>query len=337
MALRIIQLLVLLSSFISCVGLAEDADALEALSFKQREHQAIVVGINAYTHRYVEQLEFAVNDARRLERSLSALGYDVTVLTDDQATPERILDAIRIAGDRLTQAPASRQGNLVFAFSGHGFSQGNENYLGTVHTDPSQLANSSLSITALKDGVSQANVKRSFLFIDACRRDPGKDFQGPGRRFVFDDQAEGVAILYSTAPDTLSYEDLEYKAGLFSYFLAEALNGSAADSAGNLSFSSVERFVVDRVVEHSTKRYGRTQRPYIAGERSGLFTLGHVSRVAKELQPETPVDQPPKPRGFTRTLKTLGVLALAAGLAKTLSDNNDETRPNTVSFVIPTP
>lgn len=312
---------------------ANEPDAQGALSFKQREHQAIVVGVNAYTNRYVEQLEFAVNDARRLEKSLAALGYDVTVLIDEQATPQRILEAINTAGNRLSQAPPSRRGNLVFAFSGHGFSQGSENYLGTVNTNPTELAQSSLSISVLKEAVSQAQVTRSVLFIDACRRDPSKGAQGPSRRFVFDEQSEGVAILYSTAPETLSYEDLEYRGGLFSYYLSEALDGGAADSTGLLSFETIEQYVVDKVVTRSTQRYGRTQRPYIAGERSGRFTVGQVTKRGIDTPKVSGSDSSNSKRWWT----ALGLIAVGAIVANKLSDEDEEKSAPTVNFIIPTP
>lgn len=315
---------------------ADEPETANTLSFKQREHQAIVVGVNAYSHRFVEQLEFAVNDARRVEDALSTLGYDVTVLTNDMATPQRILDAVNTAGNRLSQAPPSRRGNLVFVFSGHGFSKGSENYLGTVNTNPFQLAETSLSISTLKESLNKAQLKRSFLFIDACRRDPGKDAQGPSRRFVFDEQSEGVAILYSTAPETLSYEDIEFEAGLFSYYLAQAFSGAAADATGLLSFETVEQYVVNKVVERSTSRYGRTQRPYIAGERSGRFTIGQISvPAAKTLKTASTSNS--ESSSSRRWWTMLGMVAVGALVANALSEESEDDTAPVINFIIPTP
>jgi len=331
----LIGTLALLINLPAGVGADAGSDGVELglVSFGQLEHQAVVVGVNAYEDRYIERLGYAVSDARGIEAALLELGYEVTFVADEMATRDRILEAVQTAARRLALAPPDRRGNLVFAFSGHGFRLDDDNFLGTVNTDTFDLAATALPISALERTVAQLDVARAVLFIDACRNDPAKSIGLPDRRFAFDERAEGVAILYSTAPEALSYEDDTLKAGVFSHYLNAALRGAAADAAGIVSFDRLESYVIENVVRHSTERYGRVQRPYIAGERSGRFSLGHVEPGART---DSANRSSSSGWSWKHTGVVIGLLALGA-LVAGASDDDGQGVEESVTLVIPTP
>ena len=58
---------------------------------------ALLVGVNVYQHEKLPELKYAVNDVTELHKILKTAHYDVTLLTDAQATKaviERELKAV---------------------------------------------------------------------------------------------------------------------------------------------------------------------------------------------------------------------------------------------------
>ena len=94
--------------------------------------------------------------------------------------------------------------------------------------------------------------------------------------FEPDDGAEGVAVLYSTAAQRLSWEDPQLGHGVFTHYLAEGLEGAAADDDGLVTFDGLRRYVSGKVKRHVLERFDDIQVPYIGGERTGEFVLARV-------------------------------------------------------------
>ncbi len=287
-------------------------DAAQRATF-ERERKvgvAILVGIGKYP-RYsgLGELHYPSRDADVLESELTAQRYVVTTLKDGEATRGAILNAIRQSGEVID----AEHGTLVFFFSGHGFAEGNSNYLASYDATSNDLARSGLDLGAVEKAMVATGARRRVMWVDACRNEPGKG-AGDGRSFSRFESSSGTRILFSTKAGRISYEDDDLKQGLFSYYLARGLHGEASRDDGMVSFRDLADFVVDGVESRSLKQ-GRVQVPYEAGESSGDFLLARASAPVPAVIAPKPVASAPAPSG-TRSPRLIpgsgeGVMSLA--------------------------
>lgn len=250
--------------------------------FSGNENYAVVIGVNKYDE--IGNLNYAVEDAEKLTKFFQEQGYTVKTLTNYGATKNRIIKNLRniaaVAGN-----PGGQHSNVVFAFSGHGFRHQGQNYLATPETDPANISATALSLKDVSDILAEAEVRQRVLFIDACRNDPSKSAAGKSRTFTADKSAEGLAILYSTRADKLSWEDNKLQQGVFSHFLIKGLKGAAAAEDGYVSFDRLRRYVSTSVKKYVIKQFDEVQIPYIGGERTGQFVLASGPRAKKVVTP----------------------------------------------------
>ncbi len=238
--------------------------------FSGNENYAVIIGVNKYDE--IGNLNYAVEDAMRLTRFFEEQGYNVKTLTNFGATKNRVLKHLRNVAE-IAGNPGGTEGNVVFAFSGHGFRHKGQNYLATPETNPSDISGTALSLKEVSGMLEQAEVRQRVLFIDACRNDPSKGRVSKSRTFTADKSAEGLAILYSTRADRLSWEDNKLQQGVFSHFLIKGLKGGAAAGDGYVSFDRLQRYVANRVKKYVFNNFDEVQIPYIGGERTGEFIL----------------------------------------------------------------
>ncbi|MEC3861865.1 caspase family protein [Mesobacterium sp. TK19101] len=139
--------------------------------------QAMVIGNAAYD--VLENLPNALGDARAYRDGFGRLGYDVTYHENLS------LDAMLLAIEAFT-AGLGPGDDVVFVYSGHGWSDGRTNFL--IPTDAPrdgserQLARASIALKNGVDGVlddiDRATAGLAVLIIDACRNNP---FRANGR------------------------------------------------------------------------------------------------------------------------------------------------------------
>lgn len=246
----------------------------EAQQFAQGNKVAVIVGVNTYDQESgLRPLKYAAADADALTAVLQKHGYAARTLTNQKATKSYILNAIKQAGETLNP----QQGTLVFAFSGHGFAQGGNNYLASYGTVGGNLSESALSMQELEQAVRATKVRRAVLFIDACRDNPGLEgSKSIGQPSFIQQQSEGIQVLYATKFGEISWEHDSLKHGVFSYFLQKALNGEAADTQGAISFDNLKSYVQQQVANWIFTNLARTQKPFSMGENYGIFMLAGV-------------------------------------------------------------
>ena len=252
---------------------------------------AVVVGINKYEQ--FGRLAHAVDDANRMETLLKAQGYTVKKLLDFEANPKRILEALADVSSLATNGGRRSWGNVVFTFAGHGFREQGENYLALSESHPDDLADRSLSVSAVKRALEESGVRQRVLFIDACRNSSSsRNAQIAGTGFEFDDEPQGTAVFYSTGKGQLAYEDANLKQGVFTHYLAKGLEGAAADDQGAITFDGLRRYVGSKVKNHVYERFGQKQLPYISGERTGDFVLARHEALTDAQGPDAPTSWP---------------------------------------------
>ncbi len=252
-------------------GLTREDAVKEAISGEKHTNIAFLVGIGEYDRDLtgLPPLKYPAHDVMELAGILKREGYTVAFLQDSDATASRIRTRFRDLAKQLDKG----EGTFIFYFSGHGFQSGKENYLATYGTTIANLASQGLPLSEVTTLLSDTGAKRRIAFVDACRNDPDAKSAGPTRSFGDLQDSEGMRILYSTAPGTVSYEDENLQHGVFSYFLMEGLKGKAANSLdGLITFDDLDAYV-SREMRIYAIETGRIQKPYQLGEHNGDFFI----------------------------------------------------------------
>lgn len=138
---------------------------------------AIVVGINTYKKKSIPTLVNALNDAHSVAKLLRDKGFSVIELYNENATKDRILDALK----KIKQLSTSKDSTL-FYFAGHGDGVSGkkgvrEGYilpfdfaseLNTPAQDVMYYDKSALSISSLVMYSRDTNAKHIAIVLDSC-------------------------------------------------------------------------------------------------------------------------------------------------------------------------
>ena len=263
--------------WVQTMALAQERGLTRAQSaeiFADKKKYAVIVGVNNYIDNTISNLEYAVNDAKCMAEFFEWQGYEVELLVGSEANNDEIKARLESFTSESSKAEPIR-GSLVFAFSGHGFQHNKKNYLATPGTKRDDLDDTALAIDTVTAILEQTKFRQRVLFIDACRNDASKSVYDKEQTFSEDKASEGLAILYSTKANSLSWEDEGL--GVFTRYLLEGLQGKAASDDGLVTFDRLSRYVVDPVKRHVREKFGKEQIPYIGGERTGEFVLAKVN------------------------------------------------------------
>lgn len=243
---------------------------------------ALIVGIDEYQND-VSTLKGSVNDARALKNVLvNNAGFpenQIVLLTTDSAeqdkrpTRENILGAL---SDLYSRVP--EDGLLLFSFSGHGISVGNQAFLipsnGRFTKNLTLLKNFSIDVSTVKEAIQEIKVKQVLMLLDACRNEPGKgDAPNPltdayKNGFSFDvanSDVKAFATLYATSIGERAFEfydkDTKQFRGYFSHAVEEALKGKAANEKGEVTLSRLIEYLETTVPQKVRYDKGETQIP----------------------------------------------------------------------------
>lgn len=142
------------------------------------------------------------NDVVFLGESLQTLGFDVTIVTDqDLAGMETAVRAFGTAADGAEMA--------VFYFAGHGVQIDGANYLiarDFAGSDASGLRSGGLPVNMIRDVLGAADPDVGIVILDACRNNPfvesGLVTQGLARS----QGGTGLLIAYSTDPGNVAFD-----------------------------------------------------------------------------------------------------------------------------------
>ncbi len=142
-----------------------------------KKQYAIVVGIDHYKRLSLPRLNNAINDARSVAALLRKKGFSVIELYNENATKERILDALK----KLKQLSTSQDATL-FYFAGHGDGVSGHNNvregyilpydfnsdLNSPNTDVMYYDKSALSISSLVMYSRDTKAKHIGIILDSC-------------------------------------------------------------------------------------------------------------------------------------------------------------------------
>ena len=243
---------------------------------------ALVVGVDKYTDPQISPLRGAANDARTLADALvrySGFPSDqVILLATDQPTerqPTRV-NLLRRLSNLAAAVP--KDGLLLISFSGHGMERAGHAFLlpsdAQISDQISFLEDTAISVSRMRELIRSTGVGQVMVLLDACRNDPGGRADAPNplteayvQGFNFDvrnREVQAFATIYATGVGQRAYEYTEKKQGYFTWAVVEALKGSAANSAGEVTLSELVKFVQDAVPKRIAIDLGsgKQQRPF---------------------------------------------------------------------------
>ena len=184
--------------------------------------KAVVIGMSAYGG--ANTLDNTLNDANDMAEVLRKLGFEVTLLENDD------LQSLRI---NLNNWYNSIEGNdmAVFYYAGHGMSDSHgKNYLipiGANLLSEADLETYTLSITNVLNNMDAKNVKMKLLILDACRSNEFSRSwnRGEGNKGLSAISAEGTYIAFATAPNSTALDGGNYGLhnGIFTYYLLQEI------------------------------------------------------------------------------------------------------------------
>jgi hypothetical protein len=229
---------------------------------------ALLIGNEAYASE-VGRLANPHNDVALLERALTGLGFDVAI--EANATLGKLYQAVNGYARRLQAAGPNAVG--FFYYSGHGASDGINNYLIPVDvktTETGELWDQSLRLTEIMRKLkSEAGNATHFVVFDACRNtlklsQPGSRAVVQAKGFVPVAQENGMLIAYATAEGELA-SDAGAGAGPYAKVLAEEIVKPGIEAVA--MFRAVQRRVRTTI----------SQEPYLGFSAMGDVYLGGKS------------------------------------------------------------
>jgi hypothetical protein len=241
-----------------------------------RTKYALVVGIGRFKDSRIPTLQFAAKDAQDLAKVLTDSRYGrfapdkVTLLTDENATRAKILDALQ---DLILKA---QEDDLVFLYlSSHGSPRqddrglGGVGYIVTYDTAIEKMWLESIDYDGLSRQVSLLKARRKVVFLDTC-------FSGqasrPGEKSLFIEPAgidlrtarqflsgEGTYVVTSSKANERSFESDTLHNSYFTHYLIQALQQGAEPPTLREVFTLLSREVPAAV----SRDKGQPQHPQI--------------------------------------------------------------------------
>ncbi len=212
---------------------------------------AIIAGVDTYEDKnYYGHLTVSTHDAKAIYTLLLRNNFDkdhIHLLTDQGPHPPskgNILATLQSVA-RVTEP----EDLLLFYFSGHGEEKDGESYLVPTEGRGIVLEDMGIPIKRVREIMEKAEAKAKVIILDACHS--GAKIGSKGTRpmsaeFIQHtfEEAAGIAILSSCTQGQLSYEWPDQNCSAFTYYLLDALQGSADhDEKGFVTVQDVSHHV----------------------------------------------------------------------------------------------
>ena len=286
--------------------------ALLMPTFSRGDTWAVLVGINKYQNPQINSLKYPAVDATSLRDALTAseLGRlpadHVKLLTDDDATAEGIKSSVT---DFLAKHVKPGD-SVILSLAGHGVAKGvgleAKSYLlpsDVKGLTTAALDQSAVDLRALSVSLGKLPASQFILFVDACREDPtpGRGIKGNQLTDILARSVQVVSEDPSRHPASIAffacrvgqraYEDPEYKHGVFTYWILNAIQEAAlaAPPKGEIDMGRLASFVTMQVEEWAKKTsssgsYEIEQNPdLIASDVTKPVVLMNVKRISANL------------------------------------------------------
>jgi len=234
---------------------------------------ALVVGIDEYRHW--PRLEYAADDAREMAARLKAQGFQIYLLTNEQATLKNI-----VAGLERIRSAVDENSRMMFYFAGHGqtedLPEGRERgYIVPVDADAYNWQHTMLPMDRLNRTIKRFKAKHILMAFDSCysglglvrsiNGDPGQDSTYIQKMM----RSRSIQILTAGSRTEQAAEAAGH--GLFTNHLLTALAGAADINAdGYITATEIYATLRPAITRESFSRQ-TPQFGYIEGNGDMIF------------------------------------------------------------------
>jgi uncharacterized caspase-like protein len=155
---------------------------------------------------------------------------------------------------------------IIFYYAGHGFpeKESEKGYLIPVDVTGSSVTDG-IALSDLYQKLSNENIKKASIFLDACFSGGGRnEGLAPGRGVMIkskDEEIENGNLVVFTASsgDQKSFPFKEKGHGMFTYFLLKKLQ----ETKGDVNFDELSRYIKDNVEQNSIIKNDAIQNPNV--------------------------------------------------------------------------
>jgi hypothetical protein len=262
------------TTIINEASLSSDVDKNIPLDTTTNNYKyALIIGNENYNKyqsglKSESNVEFAVNDAFAFKKyAESALGIPqdhITYITDALSTKMKSeLDKL-VALSNIESMKKNIE--IIFYYAGHGFpdKETEKGYLIPVDVTGSSVTDG-IALTELYKKLSNENIKKASIFLDACFSGGGRN-EGiaPGRGIMIKSKDEEIqngnlVVFTASSGDQKSFAFKEKGHGMFTYYLLKKLQ----ETKGNASFDELSKYIKDNVEQNSLLKNNSLQNPSI--------------------------------------------------------------------------
>jgi hypothetical protein len=251
---------------------------------------AVVIGINNYEKW--PSLEYAVNDAKAMEKKLKSLGFETTTLLNQNAGKDNIL---KILGDELPRKVGKNDRVIIF-FAGHGQTEqlADESQMGyiiPVDADTGNIFSTAISMDQVRVFSRRLKAKHVLYLIDSCYAGLGLTRAGSIPASEKDylrkiTTRKAHQMLVAGGKGELAHEEGSH--GVFTKYVLEALDGAAdRDEKGYITFSDISSYVKPKV-SRQTHNSQVPQYGNIDGEGEFVFISTATPATAPNVNSQPP-------------------------------------------------
>jgi formylglycine-generating enzyme required for sulfatase activity len=264
---------------------------------------AILVGVKAYNHADLPDLEFTERDVEELAALLEPAGYRVTLLTTaagqkDEARRPTLANIQKAVNKAL--ANVTKHDTVLVGLAGHGYQpeDSKESYFCPLDAKPKNKQ-TLLPLAGLVEKMTDSGAGVKLLLVDACRNDPesGRGRGVDGSRV--ESLPEGVAALFSCKPGQRAFETKKAGGGhgVFFHFVLEGLRGKAGpNDRGEVTWSRLAEYVEENV-EVKAREWLGEEAKQVPNEVKNLSGRSPVVLALRNANPrdDTAVKRDPPP------------------------------------------
>ena len=243
-----------------------------AVSAIAEERIALVIGNGNYAA--VQPLDNPVNDASLIADTLTAVGFNVTLLTD--ASQVDLKRAISKFGGDLRAGGSDTVG--LFYYAGHGVQSFGANYLLPVDTNLTNAADLdlvALEASAVLRQMASARNRTNIVILDACRNNPFETIPSLNDNGLAEMKAPtGTYLAYATAPGSVALDGVQRNSPFTRALAVEMMNEG-------LKIEQVFKNVRVKVIEET----GGAQTPWDTSSLTSDFAFrAGVQLTAEEVE-----------------------------------------------------
>lgn len=254
---------------------------------KDMQTFAIVIGVSRFQNDLpsLEYIEDDVNEICRVFIEKLEVAHDcVTRLTDYQATCKNIQDAVE------SIASIAKSGDrILLYFATHGRSAYSSPWLAAFDSksaDPS-YSNNWINTSEIIGKLNNAGCN-VLCFLDCCQSTMFLVTRGENEATAlsFSGETQYCIAFAAAGVNEVAHPDPEFAHGCWTYYLINALSGSASQAfegySHRITANSLQQYLAEMVPHRVNSLYGERQTPYIWGTRAEDIVIAEYKNVERD-------------------------------------------------------